>query len=355
MFYRIGLFFSTAIIIALAIGSCRREEFVFSEDNQSSKVEVPFGLPPIPWPENNPYTKAKAELGRLLYFDKRLSADGTVSCATCHNLPCGYSDCRSVAIGIANAKGTRHSPTIINSAYLQVLFWDGRAATLEEQCKGPIANPKEMAKEKNAHEAHERCEEKVSEIEGYRDIFHKVFGEGDTVTIDNITKAIATFERTILSGNSPYDRYLANIPNSLTKQQEHGLLVFRKSKCINCHLGVNLADPTHFFNIGVGMDKENPDLGRYAITKDEKDWGAFKVPTLREVELTGPYMHDGSLKTLREVVDFYDKGGIPNKNLHRFIHPLNLSKEDKEALIAFLQSLSGEGWEKIEEPTVFPQ
>lgn len=358
MFYRIIIFFSISIFIAAIIGGINYNmatSFTVSavEDKENQKIEVPFGLPPIPWPVDNPYSKEKAELGWLLYFDKRLSSDGTVSCASCHNLPCGYSDCRAIAVGIDDNRGTRHSPTIINSAYLTHLFWDGRASTLEEQCKGPIANPKEMATAHNVHEAHMQCEQRVQKISGYRDLFKQIFGSSE-ITIDLIAKAIATFERTVLSGNSPYDHYLAREPLSLTKEQEQGLLVFRKSKCINCHMGVNLADPIHFFNIGVGMDKPNPDLGRYAITHDEKDWGAFKVPTLREISYTGPYMHDGSLETLEAVVDFYDKGGIPNKNLHRFIKPLNLSSEDKKALVSFLRSLNGEGWQHFTEPTHFP-
>lgn len=321
---------------------------VFQEEFQ-----VPLGLPAVPWPQDNTYSKEKAELGRLLYFDKRLSSNQTVSCASCHNSPCAYSDCRAIAIGINHSEGTRHSPTIINAAYSKYLFWDGRASSLEEQCKGPIANTKEMSTVKNVHEAHEQCAERVKNIPGYRKLFEKVFGSHE-ITIDDIAKAIATFERTILSGNSSYDRYLAGDKSALSKQQIHGLEVFKKVGCANCHAGFNFTDE-RFINIGIGMDKEDPDTGRFAITHKESDFGAFKTPTLREVERTGPYMHDGSLATLEEVIDYYDRGGIKNKNLHPLMRPLHLSVEDKRALISFLKSLEGQGWQNFQEPKEFPE
>lgn len=315
-------------------------------------VTPPLGLPPIPWPEDNPYTKEKAELGKMLYFDERLSSDSSVSCASCHNAPCAFSDCRKIAVGIDGNVGTRRSPTIINAAYLKFLFWDGRARSLEEQCKGPIANTKEMSDVHDTHEAHMQCAERVKAIPGYRARFKEVFGH-DEITMDDIAKAIATFERTILSGNSPYDRYRAGDKTALTEEQVKGFGVYKKAGCINCHGGFNF-DDVRFINIGIGMDKPNPDLGRFTITHDPKDWGAFKVPTLREAAFGGPYMHDGSLATLKDVVDYYDRGGNPNKNLHPLMHPLHLSQEDKNALIRFLESLKGEGWQHFTKPDQFP-
>lgn len=170
-----------------------------------------------------------------------------------------------------------------------------------------------MAETQNVHEAHQQCAERVKAIPGYHHFFVEAFGHSD-ITMDDIAKAIATFERTILSGNSPYDRYRGGDKSAMTAQQVHGFEVYRKAGCINCHGGFNFADD-RFMNIGIGMDKPNPDLGRYAITKEEKDWGAFKAPTLREAAFGGPYMHDGSLVTLEEVIDYYDRGGNPNKNL----------------------------------------
>lgn len=326
-------------------------ESLLAEETDS--IEVPKGLPPISWPKDNPYNKKKAELGRLLYFDKRLSSDGTVSCATCHKPPAGYTDNLPVSEGIHGHKGVRNSPTVINTVYLKELFWDGRANSLEEQCKGPIANPNEMTSEKDAALAHQNCEDKICAIKGYQILFKEVFGT-TKCSIDDIAKAIATFERTILSGNSPYDRYLAGDQNAMTKEEIAGYEVFKSARCINCHLGPNFNNGK-FVNIGVGMDKPNPDLGRYAITHDEKDWGAFKIPTLREVSKTYPYMHDGSLQTLEEVVEYYDKGGIPNKNLHPLIRPLNLSEEDKKNLVSFMKAIDGEGWEQFTEPAKFPE
>lgn len=353
--------FNNAYLFTLTWFSIFLFSSLFGEDTQSknnscdfpSQIIPPLGLQAVPWPKDNPYTKQKAELGRLLYFDKRLSSDHTISCASCHNIPCAYSDCRAIAIGIENQKGTRHSPTIINAAYSKFLFWDGRAVSLEDQCGGPLGNTKEMTNKKNVHDAHLQCTEEVKSIPGYRILFKNAFAK-DEITIDEIAQAIATFERTILSGNSPYDRYRAGEKGALTEKQIRGFEVFKKVGCVNCHLGFNFSDE-RFHNIGVGMDSTHPDLGRYEITHDKKDWGAFKTPTLREVDLTSPYMHDGSLETLEAVIDYYDKGGIKNKNLHPLMRPLNMSSEDKEALLSFLKSLNGEGWQHVQEPSEFPK
>lgn len=341
-------------LAALALGF-----WVVQQDRSQNTSEFPQtivppkGLPPIPWPEDNPYTPEKAELGRLLYFDKRLSSNETVSCASCHNPRLTYGDRSKVSIGIFGHAGTRHAPTVINSGYNGFQFWDGRAKTLEEQCLGPLANPKEMTSAHDAKQAILECHERVCGIEGYRKLFDKVFGN-DSCSPEHIAQAIATFERTILSGNAPYDRYMAGDKSAMTKEQIRGLEVYTVSSCAFCHTWPTFSS-NMFTNIGVGMDQPNPDLGRYLITKDEDDWGAFKVPTLRESASSYPYMHDGSLGTLEEVIDYYDKGGIPNKNLHPQMRPLHLSDSDKKALVAFLHALSGEGWEHYKEPTEFPQ
>lgn len=316
-------------------------------------LKIPLGLPPIPWPEDNPYDEKKAELGRLLYFDKRLSTDGTISCGSCHSIPRAYTDRRKVSVGIEGKHGSRHAPTVINSAYETHLFWDGRASSLEEQAKGPIANPKEMTLIDDVHQAHLDCARRVGSIKEYQILFKEVFGK-DEINIDDVAKAIASFERTILSGNSPYDKYMAGDKKAMTEEQIHGMEVFKKSGCANCHFGSTFTDG-RFLNIGIGMDKPDPDLGRYNITKDMGDWGAFKVPTLREIENTYPYMHDGSLATLEEVVEYYDKGGIPNKGLSRLMKPLHLSDKDKKDLVSFMKALSGEGWQHFTEPKEFPE
>lgn len=348
MIYRIVFF--TVICMLIVAGFAYH---TFSASENAVAPSPPLGLPPIPWPKNNPYSKEKAELGRLLYFDKRLSSNHTVSCATCHNSPCGYGDCEAIAIGIDETKGTRHSPTIINSAYFRALFWDGRASSLEEQCEGPLANTKEMTKIPEPHEAHKFCVDEVKDIPGYKPLFKKAFGDGE-ITLDQISQAIATFERTVLSGNSPYDRYMAGDRTAMTQEQIQGMKVFKKSGCMNCHIEPIFTDD-RFHNIGVGMNAPNPDLGRYLITHNEKDWGAFKTPPLREVAHSGPYMHDGSIETLMGVIDYYNEGGIPNKNLHPLMRPLNLSDEDKKALLSFMEALSGEGWQNITEPKELPE
>lgn len=310
-------------------------------------LEIPQGLPPMPWPADNPYTKKKAELGRLLYFDKRLSADGTIACASCHSIPKAFTDNLPVSEGIYRNKGTRNAPTVINSGYSSLLFWDGRAKSLEEQCMGPISNPKEMSGTPNVHAAHMECLDRVKKINGYKPLFKEVFGTED-FTLDQISKAIATFERTVLSGNSRFDK------RTLTAEELNGLKLFKAKGCANCHYGPNFSDD-QFHNIGVGMNEPNPDPGRYDVTKNPEDFGAFKTPILREVSKTYPYMHDGSLQTLEEVVEFYNQGGVKNKNLHPAIRKLNLTDQEKKDLVSFMKALDGDGWQHFTEPAAYPQ
>lgn len=314
---------------------------------------MPLGLPSIPWPKDNPYLSEKAHLGKLLYFDTRLSSDNTISCATCHQIHDAFTDHLPVSFGIDNRKGTRNAPTVINACYQKHFFWDGRASSLEEQATGPLVNPKEMTSAEDVHLAQKDCQNRIRAIEGYRVLFKQVFGN-DECTIENIAEAIATFERTILSGNSAYDKYKAGDKTAMTDEQIYGMQVFNKVGCINCHNGPLFSDG-RFLNIGVGIDQENPDLGRFLITHEEKDWGAFKVPTLREVEHTYPYMHNGQFKTLEDVIDYYDRGGNPNRNLHPLMRPLHLSDKDKKALINFLKALNGEGWQHFTKPSSYPQ
>ena len=315
---------------------------------QAKPKKEPLGLVPIIWPADNPYTPEKAELGRLLYFDSRLSADGAISCATCHDPKHAFTDGAAVSTGIKGQKGGRSAPTVINRGYSLAQFWDGRAATLEAQAVGPMANPIEMGN------THTGVVTTIQAIPGYHSLFARAFGT-EEISIDHVAKAIATFERTVLSGNAPYDKYKAGNRSAMTTQQVRGMKVFfDKAKCDQCHEGVNFTS-NMYANLGVGSDKPKPDEGRYAVTKDPKDWGAFKTPTLREIAQTAPYMHDGSLKTLDEVVDFYDKGGIANKNKDDRIKKLNLTDQDKKDLVSFLQALSGEGWQQIKPPQIFPQ
>lgn len=334
--------------LALGLGLLAAPTRPASADDDATP-QVPLGLPPVFWPEDNPYTKAKADLGRLLYFDPRLSSDGTVSCASCHDPDKAFTDGMAVSIGIGKQKGGRSAPTVINRAYSTSQFWDGRAASLEEQAKGPLANPIEMTADKEANAAHEAVVGRIRKIPGYVKLFNETFGPGE-FDIDHVARAIATFERTVLSGNAPYDKYKAGDEKAMTPEQVRGLEVFtRKAKCDACHLGFNFTDGS-YMNIGIGMDKPQPDLGRFKVTLREEDRGAFKTPTLREIEHTGPYMHDGSIGTLEEVVEHYDKGGIKNPQLNEQIKPLNLTRQEKADLVAFMKALGGEGWQQVKAP-----
>jgi cytochrome c peroxidase len=334
-------------IIDIAAGALASAAFLSAAGNSAKPPKEPLGLQPITWPSDNPYSPDKARLGKLLYFDKRLSVDGTVACSTCHDPKFAFTDGSPVSTGIKGQKGGRSAPTIINRAWSLAQFWDGRAPTLEAQALGPMQNPIEMG---NTHTA---IVDKVRAIQGYRPLFQTSFGD-DSITIDRVSMAITTFERTVMSGNSPYDRWKAGLPNAMTAAAIRGYHVFQKGQCDACHEGANFTS-NMYANIGLGIDKPDPDLGRYVVTKDPADWGVFKTPTLREIEHTGPYMHDGSMKTLEEVVDYYDKGGTPNKNLDSHIRPQHLTAHQKTDLVAFLKSLSGTGWQNITVPATFPQ
>jgi cytochrome c peroxidase len=296
-------------------------------------VRVNPALPYVPIPLDNPQTDAKVSLGAQLFFDPRLSRDDTISCATCHAPQWAWANHNPVDVGIEGRTGTRNSGTILDAAYMEFQFWDGRARTLEEQALGPIHNPVEMG------ETLERVVRKLNAIPGYREQFQAVFG-GDA-TEDRIAKAIAAFERTVLSGPSPYDRYAAGDRSALPAEAVRGLRVFNgKARCRTCHGGPMFSDQG-FHNVGIGMDSPDPDIGREAVTGDPRDRGRFKTPTLRNVALTWPYMHDGSLRTLADVVAFYNRGGVPNPNLDIFVMPLELTADQERDLVAFLEALTG--------------
>jgi cytochrome c peroxidase len=314
-------------------------------------LTLPFGLDPsgAVIPEDNPLTKEKIELGRLLFFDKRLSKDNTVACASCHMANFAFTDGRPVSTGIKGQKGGRSAPASLNRLFSTAQFWDGRAATLEEQSIGPFINPVE-----HGFANHDEMITKMKKIPGYRKLFKEVFGTD--ITIDGVGKAIASFQRTILSGNSPADRFdLGGDEHAISPAAQKGLELFRgKARCTRCHSGFNFTDEK-FHNLGIGWDTGTVDLGRYMVTKNPADIGAFKTPTLREIARSAPYMHDGRFKTLEEVVNFYNQGGVKNPHQDELIIPLGLTDEEKRNLVEFLRTLNGEGWQHITAPTSFPQ
>ncbi len=286
-------------------------------------------------PDDNPMTEDKIVLGKFLYSDPRLSKDKTISCASCHNPFHGFTDPGLTSKGVGGKLGGRNSPTVINRLFSAEQFWDGRAKDLEEQAHGPLVNPVEMAMG-----SHNDVVARVKAIKGYAPLFKKAFGD-DKIDMPRIAKAIAAYERTVVSGDSPYDRYQAGNKDTLSAAAVRGMELFNgKANCKACHTGFNFTDET-YQDIGVGMNKPKPDLGRYDVTKKDEDKGKFKTPTLRNIAQTAPYMHDGSEATLTEVIEFYNKGGISNANLSKEIKPLNLSAQEKNDLVAFLESLTG--------------
>ena len=307
------------------------------------KFSAPAGIPLPKVPVDNPITAAKVELGKQLYFDARLSKDDTISCASCHDPAKGWSNGEKFATGIGGQKGGRSAPTIMNAAFFPMQFWDGRAANLEGQALGPIQNPIEMGMTLDA------VVSKLNKVEGYRKQFRDVFGT--EVTSDGIAKAIASFERTILSGDAPYDRWVAGDKKALSEAADRGrVLFFGKAHCSACHAGPNFTD-TGFHNIGVGIKGEKPDWGRFEHSKQDGDKGSFKTPPLRDIARTAPYMHDGSLATLEEVVDYYDKGGEASEWLDEEMAPLKLTAAEKADLVSFLkEGLSATKYPEIKAP-----
>jgi cytochrome c peroxidase len=319
---------------------------------------VPLPAPPLGISSRfadlkEPPTPARVRLGRWLFYDTRLSADNTISCATCHDPAQGFSETEPVSTGIHNQKGTRKSPGFVNAAWrlYPVFFWDGRADSLEAQSLGPIANPIEMG---NTHEAMVRT---LSGVRSYGQYFQEAFGSRE-ITPQRVAKAIADYERTCMSGDSAWDRWRthhdeAAVSGDVKRGHE---LFFGKAACSQCHVGENFTDD-RFHNLGVGWNARTrtfADQGRFVVTKIAGDRGAFKTPTLRDVAKHAPYMHDGSMATLREVVDHYRKGGARNPYLDSKITRVPLADADVDALVKFMEALTGRNPEE-KAPGSFPK
>lgn len=336
---------------------------------------IPTGIDTLLWrkriPQLNSISSGKIALGQALFFDKRISVDGTVSCATCHDPAVAFTDARTVAIGVRGKHGTRNTPTILNSVFTESLFWDGRAGSLEDQVKHPLLSSFEMGME-NTDELTNR----LSSIPEYRQQFRAVF-KSEGLTIDTIAKAIATYERTLLSGNSPFDRFITGNNTAISDAQKRGWELFKgKAKCIQCHT-YSSSKPFftdfQFHNTGLAATDAVLDqlmesftklpaattvttlahstrlseLGRFAVTFQQADIGGFKTPTLRDAELTSPYMHNGSLKTLIDVIQFYNRGGNPNSHLDKLIRPLHLTDLEVNDLVQFIRALTSDDVLKV--------
>ena len=339
---------------------------------------APLGLPPIPYPEDNPQTPEKIALGRKLFEDKRFSSTGQVSCATCHDAAKAFTDSPlRVSEGIRKLNGTRNAPTVINAVYFESMFWDGRSPSLEDQSLHPFVNPVEMGLAN-----HEPILEIVRADPAYVKQFQAVFGKtGAAITMTEVTRAIAAFERTQVAGNSPFDRwYFGGEKDALTPAQQRGFELFvGRGRCVSCHVVEQtqaLFTDNRFHNVGVGInriqdkvpeiapkfleakargmdvdkavlsDPTSSELGRFAVTEGLDELGSFKTPTLRNVAVTAPYMHDGSVKTLRDVVVHYNNGGVTNKGervndfLSGGIRELNLDEQQISDLVAFMEALT---------------
>jgi cytochrome c peroxidase len=343
-----------------------------------SETSTPLGLPPVLYPEANPQTPEKIALGEKLFNDKRFSTTGEVNCATCHDEKKVFTDSPlKVSEGIHKLTGTRNAPTVVNSVYVEKLFWDGRSPDLEDQALHPFTNPVEMGLKD-----HQPILDLVRSDPEYVEAFKRVFNKsGSAITMKEVTQAIAAFERTKISGNSPFDRwYYGGEKNALTEAQKRGFDIFiNQGRCVSCHVIEQtqaLFTDNRFHNVGVGIndiqndvpdlageyiraevtasevdvkvltDKRSSELGRFAVTRLFDDLGAFKTSTLRNIALTAPYMHDGSRATLRDVVVHYNNGGVANEGdpvndfLSGGIRPLNLTDEQIDDLVAFMEALT---------------
>jgi len=307
--------------------------------------EMRWRLPPVSYPVGNEPTLARAELGERLFFDARISRTGNMACGSCHVPSKGWADDLPTPRGFFGKVLPRATPTIVNVAYGSIFMWDGRATSLEEQALLPINSFDEMGA--NSDEAAPNIDRVLRFIKGdagYRRAFEASY-PGEAVDEYTVAKAIAAFERTIVTTQEPFDRWLAGDRNAMSSQQIRGFRIFtdpEKGNCATCHKAPNFSDDG-FHNTGLASyGHADPDLGRYAVTPVEANKGAFKTPGLRNVAATGPYFHDGSVTSLAEVVEFYAQGGIVKTNLSQDIKPLRLSPQDKADLVAFLNALTGD-------------
>jgi cytochrome c peroxidase len=293
-------------------------------------------IPEITYPDNNPWSKAKEDLGRKLFFDPILSADNSISCSSCHLPEKSWTDGLPGSIGITKQALKRNSPSILNAGFQKTLFWDGRAKSLEEQALMPIQDANEM------DQSLEGLMEELKSHDDYREMFESAFSNSE-ITPERLAMAIATFERTLVSGETAYDRYWQGDKNAMSSAAVRGMNLFSgKAKCSICHSGPFFTDH-QFHNISFTKNKNIQDEGRKKITQEVFHDGAFKTPGLRGITSTAPYMHDGGLKSLKSVIEFYDQGGVPSKGKSPFIGPIGMNENEKNDLLEFLKALDVNG------------
>jgi cytochrome c peroxidase len=307
------------------------------------KLKLPTGLQEdaTEIPDDNPISPEKVALGKKFYWDKRWSASKTVACVSCHRPDHGWSDPRTFSTDFAGKPTPRHAPTIVNRLFSDRQHWSGLRASLEERAGLDV------------NKTDEKVVAHLGTIPAYRQEFWAVFGRD--LDPEGVAQAIATYVRTIVSGNSPYDRFQAGDPSAMSVAAQRGLRLFEdKAMCVRCHAGFNFTGEG-YRNIGVGMNRPNPDLGRYVITKDDADRGAFKTPTLRDVAKRGPYMHDGSERTLADVIAFYNRGGVKNPWLSSDMKPLGLTAQEQADLVEFMKALTGQIDPEVSRPPRLPE
>jgi cytochrome c peroxidase len=349
----LGALFLFATAFLPASGQTAAKKSAAFPIGKQLEIKVPLGLPPVPIPDDNPLTAETIALGRRLYYDPQLSLDSTVSCASCHAPEFAFSDNHQFSIGVGGKFGTRKAPTVINSAYSPLQFWDGRAPSLEEQAKGPMANPVEMA------HSLEGVVKRLQTDPKYPALFKSAWGT-DQITMDMVAKSIASFERTIIAGDSPFDRFFyGHDSRAMSPAAQRGMKIFvdkKKGNCEVCHtIGRTYALFTdgEFHNLGIGADTRGnlSDLGRYKETQVEADKGCFKTPSLRNLANRGPYMHDGTFRTVKDAFAHYIGGGNWNPYLDKEIRSLDtLTFDERDDLLEFLDSLNGKLPENIGPP-----
>jgi len=337
------LFVLGVSLSALLVGaaSATDKQYVFKAGDPSIKEWL---LPDkVPHPAGNAPTPERVTLGHKLFFDPRLSGDGNMSCATCHNPSLGWSDAQATAKGVKSMVLGRASPTVINTAYNSIQMWDGRKVSLEDQAMGPMEATVEM----NIDTA--RLFQWLNQSAGYKALFAKAY-PGEAIDAKTVSKAIASFERTAVSNNSPFDRWVKGDAKAMAPRQVNGFKLFvGKANCAACHAAPNFTD-NGFHNLGLASwGAPEPDMGRYTQKPIKLMKGAFKTPTLRDIERTAPYFHDGSSKTLMEAVEHYDKGGVVKTNLSPNMKELGLNQDEKEDLVAFMKTLTSP-YIKVEVP-----